>query len=97
MVSISGVVVFWSGSKKHLPRYNSGSPQVEIRRFYRATELPRAVEDFIPPNADGEQREEVFESDDVIDRIPASHLLGNECRCIYLGHHVRTANVKTGR
>jgi hypothetical protein len=68
---------------------SSDSPMIEIRRFYRASELPEVVQDFMPLSNDAE-REDVFESDHVIEGIPASHLLGTAD--LYLGHHVKTAN-----
>lgn len=64
-------------------------PCVEIRRLYRASELPMAVQVFLPSIEDNE-REEVFETDDIIEKLPASSLLGTAD--IYLGQYKTGAN-----
>jgi hypothetical protein len=68
---------------------SSDSLMIEIRGFYRAFELPEVLQDFVPHSNDAE-REDVFESDQIIEGIPASHLLGTAD--LYLGQYVKNAN-----
>ena len=69
----------------------AGAPYVEIRRFYRAFEVPNGVKALMPPTSDGD-KEEVFESDDIVEALPASNLLATAD--IYMGHFDRAVNQK---
>lgn len=64
---------------------------VEIRRFFRASEISEVSKLFLPP--DEATVEEVFESDQVSDGIPASHVLG--LARIFLGHHESSGDEET--
>jgi hypothetical protein len=66
----------------------TGSLCVEIRRFFRFSDLPPSVQVFAPATEDGD-REEVFESD-LVDDIPASSLIG--AVDFFLGDHDRAAS-----
>ena len=56
------------------------TPMLEIRRFYRAADLPSDLEEMVPPANDPE-REQVFESEDIVDGLSASNVLGLFLMC----------------
>ena len=64
---------------------SSGPPMVEIRRFYRPSEIPPMLRPLMPSATEDAQREEIFESDSYVRSVPASCILG-PCE-IFLGKH----------
>jgi hypothetical protein len=86
--------VSWCYGQVMAIRYeNSGDssrpPLVEMRRFYRPSEVPVTLRAFMPPTDDTE-REEVFESDTFTSSISASCVLG-PCE-LFLGKHERSCS-----
>jgi hypothetical protein len=65
------------------------TPMLEIRRFYRASDLPSDIEELVPP-ADDPEREQVFESEDIVDGLSVSNVLGPVD--LFLGHHTQKCN-----
>lgn len=77
----------------------SGAPKnavmLEVRRFFRRSEVTSDLQKYLPPNRDRQNEEEVFESYEV-DIIPAGRVLG--FAEMYLGHHLESCRtLSTGK
>ena len=66
-----------------------GEIKIEIRRFYRLSEISDEAKEFLPMQLKG-SCEEVFESNDVVSALDARCLLGTAT--VFLGNHKSSGN-----
>ena len=73
-----------------------GTIKIEMRRFYKLSEIPDEAKEFLPMYLKG-SREEIFESNDVVTALDASYLLGTAT--LFLGNHTSSGddNLSLGR
>eukprot|EP00536_Pseudo-nitzschia_multiseries_P008252 jgi/Psemu1/20052/gm1.20052_g len=69
---------------------NTNSIKIELRRFYRSSDLPSGAKEFLPLPREGDPHEELFESNDIEPGIDASSLLGTVE--VLLGNHTTSGD-----
>jgi len=85
--SYGQILAIYKGSKEE-------HVNVELRRFYRLSELSDEASRFLPLHLEG-NREEIFESNDVTKALDADRLLGTAD--VFLGNHKTSGNDNVSR